>query len=673
MALLLAAACIPVLLFAAWIAYKAADSQRTAALVHAQDTVERVGERITAEMTNQVQVAEALALSPLLDMADLPSFYREAQRLKAARPLWFTVELDDLQGMQVLNLLRPLGDPLGPTADRESFDEVVHSEKPVIGGIGPIGPVSGRHLLPIRIPIIRDKTLRYVLTIEMTPDAVSAILRNAGLPYGWIGAVADRRGNLVARSLSERENIGRPAGPSLHEAISASSAGYYKGLTLEGISVDTIFRTLPDAGAWSVHLGIPSDALNGPLRRALYAVAAGVLVSLATAAALTAMVASGIAAQRRTEGERSAAALSASENRADLAIEAADLGTWGWDIEHDRVTGSERCRSLLDLPIQDSKPLEWPSAVLLGAVHSDDRERVRRSAQECVDANKPFEVDFRVPGKDGKLRWLRARGRSSGAGEGAAALYGIVADVGEQKRMEAERLDLLRRLAGAQEDVQRRIAHDLHDQVGQTVTGLSLGLKGLEHAVEGLGEGREPGGQSLQQRVRWLRGLTSEIGRDIHRASADLRPTALDDLGLPRALGALIDDWSGHYGITADVQIIGPAEPRLPAEVETVLYRVVQEALTNVLKHAQARNVSVVFDRRSNGIQVVVEDDGQGFDADDAGRDRMTPSGGHRRLGLSGMRERLAMIGGALRVESSSAGTTLFVTIALDHSTLAAA
>ena len=117
--------------------------------------------------------------------------------------------------------------------------------------------------------------------------------------------------------------------------------------------------------------------------------------------------------------------------------------------------------------------------------------------------------------------------------------------------------------------------------------------------------------------MRWLQKLTTEIGRDIHQASADLRPTALDDLGLPRALGALIADWNERYGVAADVQIMGAAEPRLPAELETVLYRVVQEALTNVLKHAQARNVSIVFDRRLNSIRIVIEDDGSGFDADD--------------------------------------------------------
>jgi two-component system sensor histidine kinase UhpB len=169
--------------------------------------------------------------------------------------------------------------------------------------------------------------------------------------------------------------------------------------------------------------------------------------------------------------------------------------------------------------------------------------------------------------------------------------------------------------------------------------------------------------------MRWLQKLTTEIGRDIHQASADLRPTALDDLGLPRALGALIADWNERYGVAADVQILGAEEPRLPAELETVLYRVVQEALTNVLKHAHARDVSIVIDRRLDSIRIVIEDDGSGFDADG---DRDAEPGSGQGLGLLGMRERLAMIGGAVRVESSSnVGTTLFVTVPLDPHNLA--
>jgi two-component system, NarL family, sensor histidine kinase UhpB len=116
---------------------------------------------------------------------------------------------------------------------------------------------------------------------------------------------------------------------------------------------------------------------------------------------------------------------------------------------------------------------------------------------------------------------------------------------------------------------------------------------------------------------------------------------------------------------------MGAVEPRLPAELETVLYRVVQEALTNVLKHAKDSNVSIVLDRRLDYVRVVIEDDGSGFDVDESGGDRNAEPRDRQGLGLLGMRERLAMIGGSLRVESSNAGTTLFVTIPLDPHRLA--
>jgi signal transduction histidine kinase len=241
-------------------------------------------------------------------------------------------------------------------------------------------------------------------------------------------------------------------------------------------------------------------------------------------------------------------------------------------------------------------------------------------------------------------------------------LYGVIADIEPRKRAEAERLYLLRRLAEAQENEQRRIARELHDQVGQTVTGLSLGLRGLQETLDRRGAGEE-----VRSQLHWLQSLAAEIGRDIHRAAFDLRPTALDDLGLHKALVAYASDWSERYGIAADVQTFG-FDGRLPAEVETVVYRVVQEALTNVLRHAQAQNVSIVLERRASQLRVVIEDDGKGFDPE--GGAEVTQAAGNEPLqhplGLSGIRERLALVGGAMNVESApGAGTTLFVQIPL--------
>ena len=173
---------------------------------------------------------------------------------------------------------------------------------------------------------------------------------------------------------------------------------------------------------------------------------------------------------------------------------------------------------------------------------------------------------------------------------------------------------MLRRLASAQEEEQRRISRELHDQIGQTVTGLSLGLKALE---QGLTKGSN--GEAAIEQVRWLGHLAAQIGRDIHRTASDLRPTAIDDLGIFKAIEAYVAEWQERYGIRVDIQTFG-RDNSLPADVAAVLYRLVQEGLTNVLKHANASKVSIVLEKKSEGLALVLEDDGIGFDPENVGR-----------------------------------------------------
>lgn len=651
---LILAVAIPVLLFGVWAAYRSAIQTREAARQGASEIAARVAERVEAELATQLEIAGTLAATTALDRPDLEDFYVEAQRIKAKYPLWHTIELTDPSGNQILNLLRPAGDPLGPTVDRESFDRVVRTRLPAIGGIGPVGPISGMRLVALRVPVIRDGELRYVLSVAMAPAGISAILRTAGAPWDWIGAIVDARGNIIARTQAESREQGRPASPAVREAVTRLPAGgFYEGPTLEGINTETVFRVLPRTGGWSVHLGVPKETLDGPVRRSVYVLVAGGLASLALATGLALLTAQDVAQRRRIEAIRSAMALRASEERGALAVEAAELGTWRWDIDRDLILGSARCRALLGLPPsgpgQEADGL-WPCRRVLKAVLAADRPALVAAVRACLREDTPLDLEFRVGLAGAGVRWLRVTGRAQRQ-EAAppTGVHGVIADVSLRKRAETERLELLRRLAHAQEEVQRRIARELHDQVGQTVTGLSLGLKGLERTLAEAGE---------REQVRWLQNLAGEIGRDIHRAAADLRPTALDDLGLAKALRAHCAAWSERYGIEADVQVIGREDERLPMEVETVLYRIVQEALTNVLKHAEARNVSVVLERKHGLTRLIVEDNGRGFDPDAA------PGPGGHHLGLLGIRERLSLLGGTLTVESApGAGTTLFVQV----------
>ena len=202
--------------------------------------------------------------------------------------------------------------------------------------------------------------------------------------------------------------------------------------------------------------------------------------------------------------------------------------------------------------------------------------------------------------------------------------------------------DAVRRVVDAQEVERARLARELHDETGQALTSILLGLKSLEERVEST-----DGGAAFAE----LRDLVVATLQDVRRLAVELRPAALDDFGLVPALERLRDSISEQRQIAVEVQS-DLDDKRLPAETETALYRIVQEALTNVVKHAEASRVTVLLRRPSDRyVELVIQDDGAGFDPNEV-RD-----GG---LGLVGMRERVALLGGRLSVESSEgAGTML--------------
>jgi PAS domain S-box-containing protein len=215
------------------------------------------------------------------------------------------------------------------------------------------------------------------------------------------------------------------------------------------------------------------------------------------------------------------------------------------------------------------------------------------------------------------------------------------------RRTEAQEhvTNLLRKLVTAQEDERSRIARDLHDQLGQQLTALRLALE-RHHSPQGATAADEELERALT--------LTRQIDREIDFLAWELRPTALDDLGLAVALPRFLQEWSDHYGVKAEFQTTGLVQGRLAAEAEIAFYRIAQEALTNVVKHAHAGRVDVVLEGRDDAVVLIVEDDGVGFDASADAR-----STG---MGLAGIRERAALIGATVQLESHPGdGTTLFL------------
>jgi len=208
--------------------------------------------------------------------------------------------------------------------------------------------------------------------------------------------------------------------------------------------------------------------------------------------------------------------------------------------------------------------------------------------------------------------------------------------------------DVLRRVVAGQELERTRLARELHDETGQALTSILLGLRMIQEAGD------------VTQAVDDLRELVVSTLQNVRRLAVELRPSALDDYGLVPALERLTGTAGEQGGPSVDLEAqLG--DERLPGEVETALYRIVQEALTNAIKHADAGSVSVVLTRTPHSVTAVVEDNGRGI------RSTRDENGeGDGGLGLVGMRERVALLHGRLRIESSpGTGTTIVAEVPL--------
>lgn len=213
---------------------------------------------------------------------------------------------------------------------------------------------------------------------------------------------------------------------------------------------------------------------------------------------------------------------------------------------------------------------------------------------------------------------------------------------------EAARSHLLSRLIEAQEDERKRIARDLHDDVGQALTSILVNIKMLEQSAAA---------QQTQEKLSTLRQIVNETLTRVRLLSRQLRPSALDDLGLVAALERYVSEFTSRYpDLTVDFH--DRVDKRLPAIVETSLYRIIQEAMTNAARHSEATTISILITLRDGRVQAIIEDNGHGFDVN-----CMRRAGSS--VGLHSMLERAQLLGGKLDIESNTDGTTVYVEIPL--------
>ncbi len=296
---------------------------------------------------------------------------------------------------------------------------------------------------------------------------------------------------------------------------------------------------------------------------------------------------------------------------------------------HVRKDGSRFYASGVMVPIK----IEGRSAGF-AKIAQDLTER-KRQAEDLQRAHD--ELEFRV------LERTRELGELNTA---------LQQEVVERKAAEGDRVRLLKRIVATQEDERKRIARDIHDQLGQGLTALRLKLASLS---DGAGTGA-----AMHEGIKRVQEIAAQIDAEASFLAWELRPVVLDELGLSEALDTFRREWSRHYSIPAAFHSINLKKQRLNKEVETHLYRIAQEALNNIIKHAKATNVSIILERSPKHLVLIIEDDGIGVALED--HTHITASG--KGLGIAGMKERAALIGGELEIESElGSGTTVYARV----------
>lgn len=352
------------------------------------------------------------------------------------------------------------------------------------------------------------------------------------------------------------------------------------------------------------------------------------------------------AAAELAERQRTVAALRESEKQLNLALDAGRIGLWSWQVATGHAQFSSRWKAQLGFEDHEIRndSAEWESRC-----HPEDLVRLQDLIARYLAAPWPdFTVEYRMRHKDGSWRWFMIHANLELDEFGKPArLIGSQIDITALKHQQAElsstsaRLQQLsRRLLQVQELERRHIARELHDEIGQVLTVAKIHLQSATFAPEA---------SSILPQIEEPIALLDRLLKQVRSLSLDLRPPLLDDLGLVHALHWLVQQHQGrpntpHVHLTTD-PLLGRCDPTL----ETTCFRIAQEALTNALRHAHAKNVHIALSLQDNTLRLAVRDDGIGFDAA-AARVRAERSGS---LGLLGMHERASLAGGTLSLLSA--------------------
>lgn len=354
-------------------------------------------------------------------------------------------------------------------------------------------------------------------------------------------------------------------------------------------------------------------------------------------------------------------ALRESEQRMRFCLEAASIGTWDWEVESGCIRWSENMER-----IHGKRPESFGGNVeaFLEGVCTEDRQRVKQAIQRALEGNGKYHEEYRQVRADGSLGWMEAIGQVTyDSSNRPLKMMGVCRDISDRKYSEDalreahEQLDarvkartseldhareslrvLSARLLQMQDDERRRIARELHDTAGQILVALNLTLVPVEEELQKNNSGlAKPITESLR--------LIDELSRDLRTMSHLLHPPLLDEAGLPSAVRWYVEGFAERSKIQVELQL-DPEIGRLPPELETTVFRIVQECLTNIHRHSGSNWAAIAILRETPNVRIEICDRGKGM-----------PKPIRAGIGIQGMSERVGQLGGRLEIESEDGGT----------------
>lgn len=343
------------------------------------------------------------------------------------------------------------------------------------------------------------------------------------------------------------------------------------------------------------------------------------------------------------ERHRVRRALEESEERFQLAVTGATAGLWDWNPQTDAMYLSTQYREIMGY---QENALPGRMSAFIETVHPDDIERVAGCLAAHLARSAAYDVEYRVCVKSGGVRWIHSRGQALWGNTGKPyRMVGWIIDVTDRKladeslrRSREELRHLSANIEHMREEEKKRIARELHDDLGQHLTALKLEVGRIDHRI-GTGTKALRGGE-----LHDIYALIDQLVVSVRRIAADLRPVMLDDLGLIPAIEWFVDDFSARYGVHV-VRHIGASDVSFSHESATAVFRIVQEALTNIARHSGATEATVEIARDASDCTVSVSDNGRGCSRDE----RHAPDS----FGLLGIRERANTLGGNLSIETA--------------------